>query len=278
MLLIDRNIFFLILLSFQIILKTKENKECENKKDMMRHYYCYNDTEDESLLDMELIDVVIKYIDLSDEKLIRKGIKQLNKDIENGEIKYCIRSILTNIPWVNKIYIIMPNDKVKYFKSNEEIKEKIIYIKDKELIGFDSASSTVFEFNLWRLKNFGVTQNFIYFNDDYFVGKPLKKSDFFYQYNGKVVSYAIGINDNISRIDIEKYHQNNYNEIIKRKEIKQDSIEYFFQINNTRLFIYKLFGDSAKIIKNNHNALGDNLLESEEIYNIILNKYHSLND
>ena len=273
----------MILLSFQIIhseniLKTKENKECENKKDMMRHYYCYNDTEDESLLDMELIDVVIKYIDLSDEKLIRKGIKQLNKDIENGEIKYCIRSILTNIPWVNKIYIIMPNDKVKYFKSNEEIKEKIIYIKDKELIGFDSASSTVFEFNLWRLKNFGVTQNFIYFNDDYFVGKPLKKSDFFYQYNGKVVSYAIGINDNISRIDIEKYHQNNYNEIIKRKEIKQDSIEYFFQINNTRLFIYKLFGDSAKIIKNNHNALGDNLLESEEIYNIILNKYHSLND
>ena len=34
----------------------------------------------------------------------------------------------------------------------------------------------------------------------------------------------------------------------------------------------------AKIIKNIHNALGDNLLESEEIYNIILNKYHSPND
>ena len=159
MLLIDRNIFFLILLSFQIIhseniLKTKENNECEKKKDIMTHINCYNDTEDESLLDMELIDVVIKYIDLSDEKLNRKGIKQINKDIENGEIKYCIRSILTNIPWVNKIYIIMPNDKVKYFKSNEEIKEKIIYIKDKELIGFDSASSTIFEFNLWSLKNF----------------------------------------------------------------------------------------------------------------------------
>ena len=56
--LIDRNIFFLILLSFQIIhqeniLKTKENKECENKKDIMRHNYFYNDTEDELLLDME---------------------------------------------------------------------------------------------------------------------------------------------------------------------------------------------------------------------------------
>ena len=132
--LIDRNIFFLILLSFQIIhseniLKTKN--ECENKKEIMRHINCYNDTEDESLLDMELIDAVIKYIDLTDKKLKREGIKQINKDIENGEIKYCIRSILSNIPWVNKIYIIMPNDKVKYLKSYEEIKEKIIYIKDK---------------------------------------------------------------------------------------------------------------------------------------------------
>ena len=60
--------------------------------------------------------------------------------------------------------------------------------------------------------------------------------------------------------------------------MKQDTIEYFFQINNTRLFIYKLFGDSAKIISNTHNALADNLFESEEIYNIILNKYHSPND
>ena len=157
------------------ILKTKENNECEKKKNIMRHIDCYNDKEDESLLDMELIDAVIKYIDLTDKKLIREGIKQINKNIENGEIKYCVRSILTNIPWINKIYIIMPNEKVKYFKEYEEIKEKIIYIKDKELIGFDSASSTVFEFNLWRLKNFGVIQNFIYFNDDYFVGKPKKR-------------------------------------------------------------------------------------------------------
>ena len=60
--------------------------------------------------------------------------------------------------------------------------------------------------------------------------------------------------------------------------MKQDSLEYLFQINSTRLFIYQLFGDSAKIIQNTHNALADNLFESEEIYNIILNKYHSPND
>ena len=58
------------------ILKTKENNECEKKKNIMRHIDCYNDKEDESLLDMELIDAVIKYIDLTDKKLIREGIKQ----------------------------------------------------------------------------------------------------------------------------------------------------------------------------------------------------------
>ena len=125
-----------------------------------------------------------------------------------------------------------------------------------------------------------MTQNFIYFNDDYFVGKPLKKSDFFYVENGRVIPYALASDPytQISRADIEKYYQQNYNEIKKRKKLIQDSQEYRFQINNTRLFIYELFGDDAVIKCNIHNALGDNLLESEEIYNIILTKYHSPND
>ena len=34
----------------------------------------------------------------------------------------------------------MPNEKVKFFKPYDEIKEKIVYVKDKDLVGFDSAS------------------------------------------------------------------------------------------------------------------------------------------
>ena len=150
---------------------------CENWKVLMSHINCYIDTDDESLLDLELIDVVIKYVDLSD-KVLKRNLPRIEKDIENGEIKYNTRSILQNIPWINKIYIIMPNKKVKYFKNPKEINEKIKYIEDKELLGFDSISSIVFEFNLWRLKKFGITRNFIYLNDDYFIGNPLKKSDF----------------------------------------------------------------------------------------------------
>ena len=75
----------------------------------------------------------------------------------------------------------MPNEKVKYLKEQNVIKDKIIYLKDKDVLGFDSASSITFEFNLWRIKKFGISNNILYFNDDYNVGRPLKKQDFFYQ-------------------------------------------------------------------------------------------------
>ncbi len=48
---------------------------CENWKDLMSHINCYIDTDDESLLDLELIDVVIKYVDLSD-KVLKRNFPQ----------------------------------------------------------------------------------------------------------------------------------------------------------------------------------------------------------
>ena len=61
----------------------------------------------------------------------------------------------------------MPNEKVRYFKEPDEIKEKIIYVKDKDLIGFDSSSSLVFQFRYWKMKDFNISDNFICMNDDY---------------------------------------------------------------------------------------------------------------
>ena len=117
--------------------------------------------ENNEILEKEPIDVLIKYIDLKEPDLKREGITQIKKDVENKEIKYSVRSILKNIPWIRKIFILMPNEKVRYFKSPEEIKDKIVYVKDKDMLGFDSASSSVFQINLWRMKNFGMSENFI---------------------------------------------------------------------------------------------------------------------
>ena len=41
------------------------------------------------------------------------------------------------------------------------------------------------------MKEFGLSDNFIYMDDDYFIGKPLNKSDFFYVQNNTVVPAII---------------------------------------------------------------------------------------
>ena len=56
----------------------------------------------------ESIDLIIKYIDLHDKTLNRTGISQTYKDEDNEELRYSLRSIFANIPWVRKIYILMP--------------------------------------------------------------------------------------------------------------------------------------------------------------------------
>jgi len=41
------------------------------------------------------------------------------------------------------------------------------------------------------MKQFGLSDNFIYMDDDCFIGKPLNKSNFFYVENNKVVPAII---------------------------------------------------------------------------------------
>ena len=59
------------------------------------------------IIEKEPIDILIKYIDLNDSNLQREGIKQIKKDEDNGELKYCLRSIFKFIPWFRKIFILI---------------------------------------------------------------------------------------------------------------------------------------------------------------------------
>lgn len=239
---------------------------------------CYAADSDKDILDKAPVDVVYKYIDLRDKALNRK--KKIVKDLDNEELRYSIRSVLKNIPWVRKIYIIMPNEKVRFLKEPDEINDKIVYVKDKDLLGYDSASSITFEFNFWRLKDFGCSENFIYLNDDYFIGKPLKKSDFFYVNNkGKVVPYIFTRGKKSATIV-------NYNTILNQcsylKNIvdnsaikSQTSALYRFQTWEACRFLYKVFNKKKLrlVISTSHNAEGYNLKDSKELYDLVNSRY-----
>ena len=55
-----------------------------------------------------------------------------------------------------------------------------MFIKEKDLIGFDTINSAPLQFRLFELKKYGISENLIYMDDNYFIGGNLKKTDFFY--------------------------------------------------------------------------------------------------
>ena len=218
-------------------------------------------------IEEEPIDLIIKYIDLNDKNLTRIGIKQIKKDFDNEELKYSIRSILEYLPWIRRIYLIMPNEKVRFFKPKEEIEDKIIYIKDKDLLGFDSANNPSFLFNLYKMEKFGASKNFIYMDDDYFIGKSLKKIDFFYYDNKskKVVPYIIS---NIFYEMNKTFVLNRYDELFQLKDILQphSSKAFWLQTYSGEKYFIDNYNFPLIYTEFTHNAIPENIDELKEIF------------
>ena len=237
---------------------------------------------DAEILSKEPIDAVIKYIDLTDPNLKRDGIPQIKKDEDNCELRFACRSILKNMPWIRKIYILMPNEKVRYFKEPNEIKNKIVYIKDKDFLGFDSANSITFEFNLHNLRKFGVSENFIYFNDDCFVGKTLKKSDFFYVKNKRVVPYVIHNSPiGYNRLRNMRTLKNQMSKTIS-SEFSHSGDMFLYHKLTTYSFLGEILTSKklllpCNLVYSHHNALGENLSDLKEIHDIVEKRYRYAN-
>ena len=231
------------------------------------------------LLEKEPIDVLIKYIDLTDPTLNRTGIHQIKKDFDNSELKYSVRSILQNIPWINKIFILMPNEQVRYFKPKEEIKEKIVYVKDKDLLGFDSGNSCTFQYNLYKMKQFGLSENFILMDDDYFIAKPISKNEMFYEENGKIFPAVItGDYYEMNKEVIIQQMQD-----IRRKRQSDDPHApngFYITQKNSLLFLYDILGTDdirygKKLIEPafSHNAIPMKISDIEELNKYIYDYY-----
>ena len=252
---------------------------CENteiskatKFNLLKIYEEINHTkEDIKLIEKEPIDVLIKYIDLSDPLLIREGIPQIKKDENNEELKYCVRSILKNIPWVRKIFIMMPNKKVRYFKDIELINKKINYVYDKDILGYESANLYAFHFRYWMMEKYNMSENFILMDDDYFIGKPLKKTDFFYVHNGKVVPAIIATNLFEVTKDSAEIIANDYKKKLKNIKRKQTSEHFLYSMYNTFKFTIRILNKNIFAPDFTHNAIPCNTKDIKELYNFTYN-------
>ena len=232
------------------------------------------------LIENEPIDVLIKYKDLSNKNLSRDNIKQVKKDEDHEELKYSVRSILENIPWVRKIFILMPNERVKYFKPINEINDKFVYIKDIDFVGFDTSNSHVFQYNLYNLAKFGISDNFILMDDDCFFGKPINKTQFFYYDEEQKKVLPSVVTDDFSEL-IKKNVESEYNKIFRRTRSRFFNIQSFFgwKISQLNAFKFLLEQFDSPLINAgfNHNAIPLNINDMKDIFDLIKNNYQYAN-
>lgn len=99
----------------------------------------------------------------------------------NNELKYSLRSIIKFAPWVNKIYILMNPPKKIPSWFNENYHSKVIILDHfdtfKNYKYLPNTNSNAIETTLSEIP--GLSDNYIYFNDDVFLGNPTQWYDFF---------------------------------------------------------------------------------------------------
>jgi hypothetical protein len=145
------------------------------------------------------IDIVITWVDGNDPQHRSKRLKYLGESISENdpgaqetrfgnanELEYCLLSIFTFAPFIHKVYIITDDQKPDYQSTvNKYFPERIDDIRlvdhkeifknyEKNLPVFNSRS---IETMLWRIK--GLSDKFVYFNDDTFLVKHIKPEDWF---------------------------------------------------------------------------------------------------
>ncbi len=132
------------------------------------------------------IDFVVLWVDGSDPKWLAKK-KRYKPEIDIadeesryrdwGIFKYWFRAVEEYAPWVNHIYLVTDNQKPEWI--NDKC-SKLTIVDHREIIDgkyLPTFNSQAIEMNLHNIP--GLSEHFVYFNDDMYLGRPVKPSDFF---------------------------------------------------------------------------------------------------
>lgn len=140
------------------------------------------------------IDLVYLWVDGNDPVWAEKKSKALGtynnsntealskaRNMDNGELMYSLRSVEKNVPWIRKIFIITDEQIPKWLNLNND---KVSIIDIRELVPKESLpcyNSVVIEHCLWKIP--GLSEHFLYANDDMFFNAKLTP-DFFFTKEG----------------------------------------------------------------------------------------------
>ena len=134
------------------------------------------------------IDVVYTWVDSQDPSWQQRFAARVGKPsqstvsselryLSRDELRYSLRSIRRYAPWVRNIYIVTDDQTPAWFVGDAAVKivsHRDIFPDTSVLPVFNSHA---IESCLHRIP--GLSEHFIYFNDDVFLGKRTKPTDFF---------------------------------------------------------------------------------------------------
>ncbi|MBY3347972.1 stealth conserved region 3 domain-containing protein [Rhizobium laguerreae] len=136
------------------------------------------------------IDVVIMWVDGSDQSFIelekmavaeeiangRTVVTEAARHRDNGELKYVIRSVFYNLPWVRRIYVVTNGQKPTSVRFDAE---KLVHVQHADIF---PDCSVLPSFNTFAIESCvhripGLSNVFLRFSDDFFVGRPASRND-----------------------------------------------------------------------------------------------------
>lgn len=138
---------------------------------------------------LNAIDAVITWVDGAEENYLRKieqwsgqKVHKPTPHFQAGELQWCLKSIFKFAPFIQTIFIVTDNQQpdLKEFTAAEM--SKIRVIDHKQIFeGFEHVLPT---FNIFAIESMlyripGLSEQFISFNDDFFLTKLSKPTDWF---------------------------------------------------------------------------------------------------
>ena len=129
------------------------------------------------------VDMVITWVDMQDPVWRKKYIATTGKQPnwkrfkDSGELELSLFTISKYMPWIRTIYVITDGQQPDYISDYPKVK----IVDHKEILSKECTkptfNSNVIESHMHRIP--GLSEVFLWGNDDFMVGKPIKKSDWF---------------------------------------------------------------------------------------------------
>lgn len=186
------------------------------------------------------IDFVLIWVDMNDPEWQKNFLQYTNKEKtneynaskarfrDNGFLKYWFRGVEKFAPWVNKIHFVTCGQKPEWLDTDNP---KLNLVNHKDIIPAEflpTFNSGVIERYIHKIP--GLSEHFVYFNDDFYIIKKISPERFFknglpcdiatFQYNPAWAPYYVMLKNNIRIIN---------SRFDKKSILKKDHDKWFYK-------------------------------------------------